>query len=160
MAKSMSRGMSESGNFIFVLAFALILLFIFAVVLGPLLRQTPIVEVIDCSLTSDTVANEGLTSITFTMKSNDKDNAHEIRVEFTSHQLVEFMLGSQNLPRENDVWYYTETLNPSASHTQLINVRVSLESGIAKLAYRITANFYLDGRQFYNKNLDLTVQRS
>jgi hypothetical protein len=155
----MSRGMSSPGNFIFMLAFALILVFALSVILGPLLRRTPTIEVTECSLTSDTISNNGLTSVTFTIKSNDKSNPHNIRVEFVSHQLVTFMLGSQTLPKQEDVWYYEETLNPTASHTQLINIRASLESGIGKLAYRITINFQSDGQQFYNKNLDLTVQR-
>ena len=143
----------------FKLAFAVILVAIFSIVIAPMLRHVPTVEVTDCSLTSNTIANDGLTTITFSLVSNVKDGSHEIRVEFSSHPLVTFMLGSQNLPKEKNVWYYTETLNPSASHTQSINVRASLESGIAKLDYRITVNFYMDGVQFHNKNLDLTVQR-
>lgn len=155
----MKKAMSSSGDMIFKLAFALIAIAILSIALGPLLRQTPVVEVTDCSLTSDTIVNNGFTSISFTLKSNDKDNAHTVRVEFSSHPLVVFVLGSQNLPKANDVWYYTETLNPSSSHTQPIGVRASLESGIAKLAYRITVIFYLDDQQFYDKNFDLTVQK-
>lgn len=156
----MARAMSSTGDLITRLAFVLIAVIILSMVVGPLFRSTPTVEVTDCSLTSDTITNNGLTTITFTLKSNDENNAHTIRVEFSSHPLVTFMLGSQLLPKEDDVWHYTENLNPSASHTQSIKVSASLESGIAELAYRITVNFYMDGGQFYDKNLDLTVKRS
>jgi len=155
----MFRSASNMGGFIFKLAFALILVAVFAVVITRLFQYTLIVEVTDCSLTSNTIANNGLTTITFTVKNNDENDPHDVKVEFSSHPLVMFMLGSQNLPKENDVWYYTETLNPTASHTQSINVGASLESGIAKLDYRITVNFYVDGKQSYDKNFDLTVQR-
>jgi len=156
----MFRGIrSSSGNFITVLAFAIILVTIFSVFVFPLLRQVPTVEVTDCSLTSDTITNNGLTAITFTMKSNDKNETHAMRVEFSSHPLVIFKLGSEDLPTNNGVWYFTDTLGPTASHTQSVNVQAALESGIAKIDYRITINFLMDGTQIYSKNLDLTVQR-
>jgi len=143
----------------FKLAFAILLVVILSTATSMLFQTTPTVEVTDCSLTSNSISNNGLTTITFTLVSNDENDAYDIKVEFSSHPLVTFMLGSQNLLKENSVWYYTETLNPSASHTQSINVRASLEEGIAKLDYRITVNFFKNGEQFYNKNLDLTVQR-
>jgi hypothetical protein len=93
------------------------------------------------------------------MKSNDKNETHGMRVEFSSHPLVVFKLGSEDLPRTNGVWYFTDTLGPTASHTQSVNVQAALESGIAKIDYRITINFLMDGTQIYSKNLDLTVQR-
>jgi len=155
----LSRGLADYGNLIFTLAVALVFIAVLSLVANSLFRFTPTVEVTDCSLTSDTINNNGLTTITFTLKSNDKNDAHTIRVEFSSHPLVTFMLGSQLLPKENDIWYYTENLNPDASHTQSIKVSASLESGIAKLSYRITVNFYRDGNQFYDKNFDLTVKR-
>jgi hypothetical protein len=156
----MLRGIrSSSGNFISMLAVAIILVTVFSVFLLPLLRQVPIVEITDCSLASDTITNSGLTAITFTMKSNDKNETHAMRVEFTSHPLVSFKLGSDNLPTSGGVWYFTDILTPAASHTQLINVQATLETGIAKIVYRITVNFLMDGTQIYSKSLDLTVQR-
>ena len=132
---------------------------VFSVASNILLNPPLPVEVTDCSLTSDSVNTGGQTSITFTLKSNDDNNQHLIRVEFSSYYLVDFLLGSSELPRQNGIWYYEETLNPKETHTQLINVRPTLESGIAELKYRITVVFYMDGVEFYNKNLDLTVKR-
>lgn len=148
---------SNRGNFIFILALALVLVVATSFVFDRL-RPTPTVEVTDCYLTSDTIPKDGFTSITFTLKSNDDQESRHIRVEFSSHYLVTFMLGTKYLERENGLWYYEEDLNPSASHTQSINVRASLESGIAEITYGITINFYMDGQQFYDKKLDLKVQ--
>lgn len=151
--------MSSTGNFISKLAFVLIVVIILSIIVGPWLRSTPIVEVTDCSLTSDTITNNGLTTITITLKNNDENNAHTIRVEFSSHPLVSFMLGSQLLSKEDDVWYYTENLNPSASHTQSIKVKATLETGIAEISYRITINFSKNGEHFDDKKFDLRVRR-
>jgi len=155
------RSMSSSyfGNLVRMLALALTLVIIFSIVSTRLfVKPPPAVEVTDCSLTSETVNSGGQTSLTFTLKSNDDKNAHLVKVEFSSHYLVNFFLGSEKLPKEDDVWYYEEMLNPLATHTQLINIRPTLESGISKLTYRITVVFYIEGKQFFNKNLDLTVQ--
>jgi len=158
---------SNSGRLIKILVLALVCVIVLYVfwnmfITPPPDKVTPdkvtLVEVTDCSLTSRNVNSGGQTSIRITLKSNDNENAHLIRVEFSSHQLVKFLLGSGELPQKEGIWYYEETLNPKASHTQLINVRPTLESGISKLTYRITVVFYRDDEQFYNKNLDLTVQ--
>lgn len=123
-----------------------------------LFNPPSIVEVTDCTLTSDIVNSGEQTSITITLKSNDEENARLIRIEFSSHSLVGFLLGSEDLLRKDGIWYYEETLNPKATHTQFINVRPTLEHGISEIEYRITAIFFMDDEQFYNKNLDLTVQ--
>lgn len=148
---------SNIGSFIKILVFALACVIVFSVV-SNMIVTSPLVKVTECSLTSKTVTSNGQTSITITLKSNDDENAHLIRIEFSSHQLVKFLLGSGELPKKDAIWYYEETLNPKASHTQLINVRPTLESGISELTYRITVVFYRDGEKFYNKNLDLTVK--
>jgi hypothetical protein len=151
--------MSDNGRPIFMLAVALIMVFIIAVYVPPLFQKTPVVEVSNCVLTADTISNNGTTSITFTLKSNDKQNAHVITVQFSSYPLVYFMLGSQNLPIQNGVYQYIENLNPSATSTQHIDVHASLENGIAKIDYAIGIVFLLDGQQAESKNLTLTVQR-
>ena len=117
-----------------------------------------IVEVTDCTLTSDIVNSGEQTSITITLKSNDEESAHLIRIEFTSHDLVRFLLGSVDLPRKDGIYYYEETLNSKATHTQFINIRPTLAHGISEIEYRISAIFFTDDEQFYSKNLDLTVQ--
>lgn len=155
----MSRGLADIGGGIFQLAVIIVIIVAISTILSSVFHTTPTIEVKDCSLASNTVTNNGMTSMTFTIKSNDEDSSHNIRVEFSSHPLVTFMLGSQPLMKQGDVWYYEETLNPSASSSQVINVRASLEDGIAKIDYRITANFYMDGNHFLEKKLDLTVQR-
>lgn len=141
-----------------MLVFALILVFVLSTISNMLLNPPPVVEVTKCELTSDTVNSGEQTSISITMKSNDNENAHLIRIEFSSHHLVRFLLGAGELPRDGNLWYYQETLNPRADHTQLINVRPTLEPGISKLSYRISIVFLIDNEQFHSKNLDLTVQ--
>jgi len=155
----MAIGMSDTGQNILKLAVLLVIIFVFVVYVPPLFQSQPIVEVTECELASETIGNGGVTSISFTLKSNDQNSAHSIVVDFSSHELVVFKLGSQALPKSGSVWKYTETLNPDASHTQSINVWGSLENGIAKLAYRIDLVFYVDGKEFDRKAFDLTVQR-
>lgn len=149
---------AKYGNLFTMLAFALIFVVVFSAISNLFLNPRSLVEVTDCTLTSDTVNSGGQTSITITLKSDDDENAHSIRIEFSSHHLVRFLLGSGELPREDGIWYYEETLNAKATHTQQINVRPTLEPGISKLSYRITVVFFMDNEQIYNKNLDLTVQ--
>lgn len=144
-----------------IVKIAVILIFVVFIVwyVPSLFHVTPTIEVTSCSLSSDKITNNGLTTLSFTLKSNDANNVHSIRVEFSSYQLVSFMLGSQPLSNQNNVWIYTDSLNPSATHTQSINVRASLENGIAKLDYQIDATFYVDGQKTETKSLTLTVQR-
>jgi hypothetical protein len=155
----MARGMSNGGNAILKMAVLVVIVFVFAFYVPQLFRITPTVEVKECSLASDTIGINEQTALTFTLQSNDDENAHSVMVKFSSHEMVVFMLGSQSLPKQDSSCIYTETLNPSASSTQPINVRANLESGIAKLDYRIDVTFYVDGEQFDSKKLDLTVQR-
>lgn len=152
----MRKGLS---NIVFILGVVMILLFIFFILVTSFLRAAPTIKVADCFLTSNTIGNYEMTSITLTLVSNDDENAHQVRVEFSSQPSVIFMLGYENLSRENDIWYYTETLNPSALLMQSINVTASLESGIDRLNCRIIVIFLMDGEQFERKDLDLTVQR-
>jgi len=154
----MMRSSSNFGNLVGILIFAVIFTVIVSTFLNALFNPRSIVEVTDCTLTSDTVNSGELTSITITLKSDDEENAHVVRIEFSSHELVRFLLGSVDLPRKDSIYYYEETLNPKATHTQFINIRPTLAPGISELEYRITAIFFIDGEQFYNKNLDLTVQ--
>ena len=142
-----------------MLAFVLVFVIILSVASNMIINPPPLVKVDECSLTSNTVNSGGQTSIKFTLKSNDDKSAHPISIEFSSHELVRFLVGSEELPKVGNIWYYEETLNAKATHTQLINVRPTLESGISELKYRITIIFYRDGKEFYDKNLDLTVKR-
>jgi hypothetical protein len=157
--KGMARGMADSGNAILKIAVLLVIVFVFVFYVPQLFQTTPTVEVKQCSLASDTIGINEQATLTFTLQSNDNENVHSVMVKFSSHEMVVFMLGSQSLPKQDGSWIYTETLNPSASSTQPINVRANLESGIAKLDYRIDVTFYVDGEQFDSKKLDLTVQR-
>lgn len=155
----MVSGLADNGSSIIKLGAIVIAMVVFFVYVPSLFHVTPTVEVTDCALSSDTISNNGMTSISFTLKSNDANNAHAIRVEFSSHELVSFFLGSQPLPQQNDVWAYTESLNPAATHSQSINVKASLENGIAKLDYQIDIVFYVDGQKIQSKGFDLTVKR-
>jgi competence protein ComGC len=155
----MAREMSNSGSTIVKMGILLIVMIIIVFYVPRVFQTTPTVEVKECSLASDTIGINQQTTLTFTLQSNDVENAHSVMVKFSSHEMVVFMLGSQSLPKQDGYWIYTETLNPSASSTQPINVRANLENGIAKLDYRIDVTFYVDGEQFGSKALDLTVKR-
>ncbi|MDH5634647.1 MAG: hypothetical protein OEY30_02350 [Candidatus Bathyarchaeota archaeon] len=149
---------SNYGSLIRMAAFAIAFVIIMSVVSNMIINPPPTVKVTECSLTSSTVSSGGQTPIKITLKSNDNEDSHVIRVEFSSHQLVRFLLGSAELHREGSIWYYTLTLNPRATLTEMINVNPTLESGISELKYRICVIFYRDGEEFYTKNLDLLVK--
>jgi hypothetical protein len=155
----MAREMSNNGSTIVKIGILLVVVIVVVFYVPQMFKTTPTVEVKECSLASDTIGINEQTTLTFTLQSNDVENAHSVIVKFSSHEMVVFLLGSQYLPKQDGYWIYTETLNPSASSTQPINVRANLENGIAKLDYRINVTFYVDGEQFDSKALDLTVQR-
>jgi len=142
-----------------MLAVLLLVIFIFAIYVPPLFQTTPTVEISNCALAANSISNNGLTAVNFELKNNDKENPHAIIVQFSSYSLVYFMLGSQILPVQNGVYQFAENLNPSATTTQQINVRASLENGIAKIDYGISVVFLVDGKQVESNNLTLTVQR-
>jgi len=149
---------SYSGNFIRILVFAMAIVIVFAIFSRMFVYPPPLVEVKECSLTSDTVVSGTQTSIAITLQSNDAKNAHSIKMEFSSHLLVSFLIGSRELEKTGTIWHYEETLESKATHTTVINVLPTLESGVSKITYRITIVIYRDGEQFFNKNLDLVVQ--
>jgi len=139
-------------------AIAIAFVIIFSIVSNMFINPPQPVEVTDCSLTSDTVKSGKQTSIKFTLKSNDDSDSQLIRIEFSSHELVRFHLGSVELQKEGSIWHYTLTLNPKATLTEEINVNPTLERGISELKYRISIVFYRNGEVFYEKNLDLLVE--
>jgi hypothetical protein len=159
MVKNVANELADNGSSIIKLAIILVVAIVIVWYVPSLFHVTPVVEVSNCGLSSDTITNNGQTTLSFTLKSNDADNIHTVRVEFSSHELVSFMLGSQPLPNQNNLWIYTENLNPSATHSQSIIVKGALENGIAKLDYRIDVTFYVDGKEIETKSLDLTVKR-
>lgn len=142
-----------------MLAAILVAIFVFAFYVPPLFQKTPIVEISNVALSAGTIPSNGVTQITFTLKSNDKQNTHSIVVQFSSYSLVIFMMGSQTLPLQNGTYYVDENLNPSATITDHVNVQASLENGIAKIDYSINVVFLVDGQQTTSDNLTLTVQR-
>lgn len=150
---------SGFGSLVRTLAIAIVFVTALSLVLSLWLNPTPAVEVTECLLTSSTVNHDAETSIRFTVVSNDDENTRLIEVEFSSHELVAFLLGSAELSRRDSLWVFRLTLNPRATRTELINVRPRLESGISELRYRITVVFYSDGEEIFNRNLDLTVRR-
>ncbi len=152
--------MSTGFRGIFTVALGLIIILAFSLAFKILLTPPPPpVEVIDASLNPNTVNINQIALLTITVKSNDNSKSHFLRIEFESHVLVVFNLGDQALPKENGKWYFTSTVNPSATIAQPFNVKATLESGIAQLMYQISVKFYLDGNQFDSKEFELTVRR-
>jgi hypothetical protein len=156
----MHHAYSRSGDFIKTLITAIILVTIMAVVISSVFKSpTPSVQVTECTLASDNVNTGQIVPVSISLQSNDVENSHNIRIEFTSHVLVSFLVGSRQLPTEGNVWYYDETLDSKAKLTNQINVRPLLEEGVSKITYRIDISVYNDGTQIFKKGLDLVVQR-
>ncbi len=149
---------SNSGNFIRIIVIAIAIVIVFAIFSRMFGNPPPLVEVKECSLTSDTIVSGMQTSIAITLQSNDAQNAHSIKIEFSSHYLVSFLIGSRELEKTDTIWHTEETLESKATHTTVINVLPTLESGVSKITYRISVVIYRDGEQFFSKNLDLVVQ--
>ncbi len=149
--------MSESyGNIITVIVIVVIAFVVFSVAFR---SPTPTIEVTECSLSPEKIKINNPVTLTIKIKNNDDEQAHSFKVEFESHSLVTFFLGGQQLPKENGIWYFTDTLNPSAELTQPMIVKADLEPGIAQLSYSITVKFYINDDQFDTKELKLTVER-
>jgi hypothetical protein len=117
----------------------------------------PTLEVTNVTLDPTTINAGSVSTLTISIKSNDASSSHFLRIDFSSYVLVTFLLGSQVLPTEGGVYYFTTTMNPSAKLTQPFEVEATLESGVAQIAYQITINFYIDGNQFNSRTLTLTV---
>jgi len=151
--------MSDNGRPILALAFLLVVIFVCAIYIPPLFKPpVPTMEVTSCALASSTMQNNGITSISFSVKNNDANNAHNLTVQFSSYQTVSFMLGSQPLSQQNGQWVYTDALYPSSQLTQSINVQPSLAYGVNSLTYNVYVTFYMDGNQFCSKTLVLNVK--
>jgi len=149
---SSDRGISS-------LIVGVIVIIILAYTMNTLFRpQPPTLEVKDFSLNPNNIKAGEIATLEFNIKSNDEDKSHFLRVEFESHTLVVFRLGSENLPIENGKWYFTTTVNPSATIVQPIHVRAALASGVAEIKYGITVNFFVDGNQFESRKTELTVK--
>ena len=141
------------------LVIAVIMIIFIAYTMNALFRPAPpTLEVEDFSLNPDSIKAGETATLEFDIKSNDEDKSHFLRVEFESHTLVVFRLGNENLPVENGKWYYTTTVNPSATIVQPIYVTAALSSGVAEIKYGITVNFFVDGNQFNSRRTELTVR--
>jgi hypothetical protein len=130
------------------------------------LSEPPIqaVKVTQCSLSSDTIKSGESVTINCATQSNDKSNAHTITVQFSiqSTELITFTIGSTNIltqPR-TDVWQYTYSQNPLSKYSQPTTANASLQSGYKSSQYEITVTFLMDNKQFDQRTLDLTVNKS
>jgi hypothetical protein len=140
------------------LAMGIILIVMLALLFNSLFRpQPPVLELTNFSLDPTSIKAGQTTTLTFTIKSNDKDANHFLRVEFESHTLVVFLLGNNLLPDDNGKYFFTKTFNPGETTTQPITVKAALESGYSEAKYGITVNFFVDGNQFESKKVELTV---
>ena len=147
-----------SGGFIQKFMFAIILVMIFSIVLT-MFGSSSEVNVTACELTSDNVINEGRTWVRITSESKDEQSDHQLKIEFSSHELVTFFLGASPLEKQNGVWIYTEQINPKAIHTQEFGIVPTLEFGVNDLTYGVNVVVYQDGNEIYQNNLDLRVYR-
>lgn len=149
----------RSGNFIRTLIFAIVIVTILAISSSIFLNSPPpAVQVNGCSLDSGSVKVDQIDPLSISLQSNDAQSSHSIQIEFSSHPLVSFLVGSNELAKNGNVWYYQENLDSKAKVTNQINVVSSLEAGVSQITYRVTVTVYSDGLQIFTKNLDLSVQ--
>jgi len=145
-----------------ILAVGLLAIFIFALYIWtPVFWPTSpsALEVSSCTLSKNTIPNNGLTSITFVLRNKDNQSSHVITVQFSSSPGLTFMLGSEWLPAERGVSLFTISLNASETTTQQINVQaLGFANGIDKISCSISVVFLLDGWKVESRSLTLTVQ--
>lgn len=150
--------MMPSFRGIFAVALALVLVITISMSLRTFLSPPPpTLEVTNVSLDPTAVNAGSPSTLSISVKSSDAGRSHFLRIDFSSHVLVTFLLGDESLPTEGGQYYFTITMNPSGQMTQPFRVRASLEPGIAQLVYSISVNFYVDGNQFDGRTMKLTV---
>lgn len=152
--KKMSNG-RMMGTFIF----AIIIVVAFSLWAGALFQPpTPVVTISDAAFSTDLTHVNTPVDLTVALSSHDKDNNHNIEVQFESHSLVTFQVGNQPLSTSGGAYAWDTTIGPNAGITQPFKVTANLESGIAELSYQITIKLYADGAQVDSKVLTLKVQ--
>lgn len=148
----------KSGGLILIAALSIAFVLFFSFFYNELLTPSTAIEVPECYLESKSITSGNRTSIIVTVKNNDEEDSHLIRIEFKSHELVNFFQGSRILPKKDGTGYYEYTIPSSAILTEEIYVIPTLESGISELTYRISVAVFDDGKQTYDINLDLSVK--
>ncbi len=149
---------NSSGNmrYTIVVVIALVLVAYFALTFN---KPSPqIVEVKEYSLNPDTINGNGTTTLSFTIKNNDKDNSHFVTVHFNASGMLTFWQGTQMLPTENGRQYSTKTFSPSDIIATSLTVKASLPSQMSGGTYPIVLDFFVDGSQFDSKQVNLKVQ--
>jgi hypothetical protein len=124
----------------------------------------PLVQVTKCFIDPTTVTVGQLATIHCETQSTDKNDTHEITVEFSiqSTELIAFSSGSSNSLSHPSpyVWQYTDTLGPLGTYSQPTTVNATLQSGYSSANYEIQVTFYSNNTQFANRTLDLAVKNS
>jgi hypothetical protein len=125
--------------------------------------STSTIEVTQCSLSSNSIANKGTTTITCATENNDKNSNHQITIQFSIQPIasLNFSMGStSNLIHPNStLWQYTYTLTPLGTASQTITVQGFLQSGIKNQTPTIKVIFLMDGKQFDVRTLSLTISQ-
>lgn len=148
----------KSSGLILIAALSIAFVFFFIFFYNGLQNSVTAIEVPECYLESKSITSGNRTSINVTVKNNDEENSHVIRIEFKSHELVSFFQESQILPKKDGSWYHEYTIPSSAIQSEEIYVIAKLESEISELTYRISVAVFSDGIQTYDINLDLSVK--
>lgn len=148
----------KSGGLILILVVCIAVVFVFSFLSSEVLNPPTAIEVPECYLEPKSITSGNQTSIIVTVKSNDNEDPHLIRIEFKANERVTFFHRSQILPKTDGTWYYEYTIPSSTSLTEEIYVVPKLESGISELTYRISVAVFSDGKQTYDINLDLSVK--
>ena len=149
---------NSSGNmrYAIVVAIALVLVAYFALTFN---KPSPqIVEVKEYSLNPDTISANSSTTLSFTIRNNDKDKSHFVTVHFNASGMLTFWQGLEKLPTENGRQYFTKTFSPSDLTTTSLTVKASLPNQMSGGTYPIILGFFVDGSQFDSKQVNLKVQ--
>jgi hypothetical protein len=155
----MARNLMRQRNSGFFLMFIIAISIVAVVSLSFFLRETPIAEVKDVSVNPSTIQVNSQSQISFTIKSNDNKETHYITVFVSASSSVSISKGNTPLPvSDNGSPYFSATLDPSQQSTYYLNIKGSLPNQTSGSTYPINLAFYVDGKQFDNKQVSITVQ--
>jgi Tfp pilus assembly protein PilX len=120
--------------------------------------QVPLLQVSNVSLNPTEISVNRSSTLSFTIKSNDASNQHNITVRFNVTS-VTFYINNMSLYRDNyGTQYYDIQLQSSQQSTYGFEVTGTLTGGASRSTYLIRLNFYDEnGTRFDSETQSLTV---
>lgn len=153
-------GMSKSIGKIVALVVGIVVL-VGAVMMMP--RPQPLIEM-GVSITPAEFNTSQQSDLTLTIKSNDRENPHNIEVKFTTFPLVHLLIGASELIQtipDSGNYSISILMQPSEKTEQPFVVRVpELQAGVASQKLSMKVDAIADGNIVSTQKIEFTVDQS